>query len=149
MASSGTMTDDFAAEVTRLDGYRFEVAFPGKDYEGFETDETDPPGDDRGPNPSRLLAAAVGNCLSASLLFCLGKSRIGVDGLSARVEGHLERDEDDRLRVAGLEVTIDLDADAPAEDLERCIGMFEEFCIVTQSVRRGIDVDVAVETSGT
>jgi len=30
--------------------------------------------------------------------------------------------------------------------MRRCIEMFEDFCIVTQSVRKGIDVKVAVET---
>lgn len=29
--------------------------------------------------------------------------------------------------------------------MRRCLELFEGFCVVTQSVRRGIDVDVAVE----
>ena len=29
--------------------------------------------------------------------------------------------------------------------VERCLELFEDFCVVTQSVRNGIEVDVAVE----
>ena len=29
--------------------------------------------------------------------------------------------------------------------LQKCLGMFEDFCVVTQSVRDGLDVEVKVE----
>jgi hypothetical protein len=32
--------------------------------------------------------------------------------------------------------------------MQRCLELFEEFCVVTQSVRAGIEVDVVVEPVG-
>lgn len=32
------------------------------------------------------------------------------------------------------------------ERMERCLDLFEDFCIVTESVRQGIQVDVEVDT---
>jgi hypothetical protein len=32
--------------------------------------------------------------------------------------------------------------------MRRCLELFEDFCVVTQSVRRGIDAEVAVAPRG-
>lgn len=32
--------------------------------------------------------------------------------------------------------------------MRRCLELFEDFCVVTQSVRNGIEVDVTVEPTG-
>ena len=45
------------------------------------------------------MGAAVGNCLAASLLFCLEKARVPVTDIRARVEGYVVRNESGRLRV--------------------------------------------------
>ena len=51
--------------------------------------------------------------------------------------------------MAGIaELRVDLSPDVPEHErdrLSRCLDLFEDFCIVTQSVRDGIDVDVRVE----
>ena len=109
-------------------------------------DEPPPVGDGTGPNPTRLLGAAVGSCLSASLLFCMRKARLQPGEITATVEGTLERDDRNRLRVGGLQVRIrpTLGED-DASRARRCMDVFEDFCIVTQSVRSGIDIDVVVE----
>jgi hypothetical protein len=44
-----------------------------------------------------------------------------------------------------LEPTVD---GVPEERLDRCLGLFEDFCVVTQSVREGLDVQVEVKPQG-
>lgn len=141
------MADTFEATTERVQDFQFEATFPGKEYDdpSILLDEPPPLGEDRGPNAARMLAAAVGNCLSASLVFCLGKADADPGHVEAHVEGTLVRNDEGRLRIGGLDVTITL-PDPPGEGaLDRCKDVFEDYCTVTQSVRRGLDVDVSVE----
>lgn len=108
-------------------------------------DEPAPLGRDRGPNAAAVLGAAVGDCLATSLAFCLKKSRIGLDDLTARVTTHVTRNEKGRFRISGIDVELSPEvADADRARLERCEQLFEDFCIVTESVRQGIPVTVSV-----
>lgn len=130
-------------QVTQADAYRFVVSFPGNDFEPIVGDEPAPLGKDGGPNPVRILGAAIGNCLAASLTFCLGKRGVKVaHGISAKVTLEVARNEQKRLRVGRVKVDLVAPADVPAEALEACRDVFEDFCTVTQSVRHGIDVAV-------
>jgi uncharacterized OsmC-like protein len=139
------MSDTFEVELERLDGYRFRTDFRTAGVPPLEVDEPPPLGGGAGPNPARLLAAAVGDCLSASLLFCLSKSRVDVAGLRTRVTGTYVRNERNRLRIGVMDVVLALDAPADdAERVRRCLGTFEDFCIVTATVRAGVDVRVTV-----
>ncbi|MGP1685054.1 MAG: OsmC family protein, partial [Giesbergeria sp.] len=52
--------------------YQFNVDF-GSGIPVLAADEPAPLGSGQGPSPVQLLAAAVGNCLSDSLLFALRK----------------------------------------------------------------------------
>ena len=62
-------------------------------------DEPEPLGDGDGPNAAKVLAAAVGNCLSASALYCLRRARIDVQSMRTTVSASLSRNEAGRLRV--------------------------------------------------
>ncbi len=127
-------------------GYRFLVHFDQEGVAPLLMDEPPPLGEAQGPSPARVLAAAIGNCLSASALFCLRKARVDVKGMRTTVETRLARNEAGRARVGG--VTVRIAVDVSPEDrprMGRCMGLFEDFCVVTQSVRGGIPVDVSVE----
>ncbi|HVA75415.1 MAG TPA: OsmC family protein [Acidimicrobiales bacterium] len=138
----------FEVRLDQQDLYRFGVDFGLADTEPLVVDEPPPLGEAAGPNASRLLAAAVGHCLSASALYCLNRARIPVSGVHTTVTGRTERNERGRLRVAGLAVTIDLDvAEADRPRMGRCLELFEDFCVVTASVRGGIPVEVNVAGS--
>lgn len=126
----------FSVEIEQIENFRFDVRFA---QGGIVGDEPPPAGQGSGPHPAELLAAAVANCLMASLFFCLTKARAATGILKARAEGRLARDAQGRLRVAGLEVTLAAPAATP-----RCLTLFENYCVVTESVRAGIPVSVRV-----
>lgn len=135
----------FSLSLERVQDYEFKVDFGMPGVDPLLTDESEPLGKGQGPNPSRMLGAAVGNCLSASLLFCVQKSRLEVASLKTEVEGALERNEAGRIRIKEFNVTITIDvAGATPERAKRCLELFEDFCTVTASVRRGVPVHVRV-----
>lgn len=142
------MGDDgaFAATLKLKEGYRFAVALDDADTVAFDVDELPPLGQGAGPSPARLLATAVGHCLGASLLFCLRKARIKPDGLEVRVEGRFVRNQRGRLRIGGLTVRL-APGLSPAERdrAAPCLELFQDFCIVTESIRAGLPVEVVVE----
>ena len=139
------MTDTFELRLKRLSGYQFRAEFGGESIPPLLLDEPPPLGLGAGPHPARLLAAAVGDCLSASLVFCLSKARIEIASLETSVLGTYRRNERGRLRIGSLAVSIQLDvARSERERIATCLASFEDFCVVTASVRKGIEVSVEV-----
>ena len=123
--------------------YRFENDFGGGAV--FHADEPPPLGKGGGASPVQLLAASVGNCLSASLLFALRKFRQAPEPIRASVEAEVGRNEQKRLRVQRLKVRLDLGVPAAQlQHLDHALAQFEEFCTVTQSVRAAIPVEIEV-----
>ena len=65
------------------------------------------------------------------------------------VTGTYRRNERNRLRVAGLDVAIAVDVPGrEPESLRKCLELFEDYCVVTASVRKGIPVAVTVKDAG-
>jgi uncharacterized OsmC-like protein len=137
---------EFKLTLRLEDSYRFEVDFEEAGLQPIFADEPPPLGSGSAPNAARLLGAAIGNCLAASLVFCLERSRVEVHGMRVRVAGTIVRNERGRYRIADVRVRLHPDvAETDLARLGRCADVFEDFCIVTQSVRDGLEVDVAVE----
>lgn len=135
----------FTIELVQRDGFSFEVHFDVPSMPALLTDEPPPLGHDAGPDPARLLAAAVGNCLSASLLFALRKFGNNLQAMRSVARTTLSRNDHGRLRVGRIDV--DLHLPAVASDLKglpRALAQYEDFCIVTQSVRAGFPVEAQV-----
>lgn len=141
------MTDAqrFRVTLSRRDGYAFAAGFDGEAWPEIMLDEPPPLGRGEAPNPTRVLGAAVGGCLAASLLFCLGKARVTVHDFGAAVEGTVARTDEGRLRITELRVTLaPAVGEADRDRMQRCLSLFEDFCTVTASVRQGIPVHVEV-----
>jgi organic hydroperoxide reductase OsmC/OhrA len=137
----------FAVTLSRQAGFTFAARYDG-DWPALTLDESPPLGEGRGPNAPRLLGAAVGHCLASSLLFCLGKARVPVEDLSVKVDGTVGRNDEGRLRITELRVTIVPTVPAGDRDrMQRCLGIFEDFCTVSASVRKGIPIHVEVTPS--
>lgn len=132
--------------MRREDGYKFEITFDELPGQKIVSDESKPIGNNEGVTAAMMLAGAAGHCLSSSLLFCLEKSRVTAKDLSTDVEMTLERNERGRWRVNEIKVNLKPTVDiVDAEKLERCKGIFQDFCIVSASIRDGIKIDVEVE----
>jgi len=135
----------FKLELEQLADYEFRVKFDWPDVPELLLDEPPPLGGAAGPNAARLVAAAVGNCLSSSLLFCMRKFRQNPGTLRAEVTGTIARNERGRLRIGRLDVDLHLaDPVGDIKHFDRCLKQFEDFCIVTESVRKGFPVGVRV-----
>ena len=134
-----------AIDLDWRSGYRFEATFETATIPILVIDEPPPLGGGTGPNPSHLLTLAVASCLSASLLFALRKFKQQPGTLRTHAVAWPVRNERKRLRIGHIEVAIRLGA-TPTESkgLERAIAQFEDFCVVTQSVRAAIPVQVQV-----
>ncbi len=144
--SSDEDKNEFTIDIERLEDYKFRVEFDKDSMGELLTDESEEAGgDEEGPNPTRLLAASTLNCLMASLTFCLDKKRVDLKSLKGSVTGIIERVEG-RLRITKLEASIRPEVNiGDKEKLEKCLDIFEDYCVVTQSIRNGIDVEVEVE----
>ena len=135
----------FSVSVRRQEGFRFEVDFGLEGVEPLYMDEPEPVGGDSGPNASKVLAAAMGNCLTASLLFCLQKARAKVGDVETKVDGVVRRNGKGRWRITEINVEISPEVgDEYDSQYKRCLGLFEEFCVVSKSVEQGIPINVKV-----
>lgn len=132
--------------LEREEGFRFRVRFCDARIRDLVTDEPSPVGRGAGPNPAALLGAAVANCLASSLVYCLEKAHLGVEHLDAEVWITTAPNAEGRRRIPSIQVRL-----MPVVTLEtqqrmgRCLEIYESFCLVTGSVREGIDVRVDLE----
>ncbi len=134
------------ARVTleQQEDFHFAIRF-GDAIPLLHSDEHPPLGKGAGPSPDQLLAAAVGNCMSASLLFALRKFKQAPEPIRTEVEATTGRNEANRLRIQRIAVRITLGMPAAGlQHLDRVLQQFEAYCTVGESVRQGIPVDVEV-----
>ena len=144
------MNDTTTVTLRQEEDFKFTIDF-GPGMPRLHTDESPPLGGGTGPTPLHLLAAAVGNCLSDSLIFALRKFQQDARGLTTEVAATVGRNAEGRLRVAHIQVAVTLGvAAAQLQHLDRVLGQFERFCTVAQSVGQGIPIEVTVaDAAGT
>jgi organic hydroperoxide reductase OsmC/OhrA len=145
MATAVADTRTVCVTLTRRHGYEFQAVVEDGRPEGFLVDEDPPLGSSAGPSASALVATAVADCLASSLMFCLAKTRVELQRVSASAVATLQRNPQGRLRISniGVEIRPAL-SEAARPRLERCESLFEDFCIATQSIRQGIPIDVSI-----
>lgn len=135
----------FTIHLEQLDRYEINVRFDWKKAADVLMDEPPPLGGAAGPNASRMLAAAAANCLSASLLYCVSKDDPPAHNLKTEASCILVRNEKGRLRIGHIEVTLIVgDELAQSKRFDRCKDLFEDFCVVSASIRQGIPIKVQI-----
>lgn len=113
----------------------------------FDEPESVTGGLDQYPNASRVLTAAVANCLSASFTFCANKMRVPVKELETSATCAIDRNEEGYSRIKNISVEIHPTFEPEAEEKKqnRCIGIFRNYCVVSKSVQEGIDISVDIK----
>ena len=131
-------------QLKQKQDYQFDIHFGGA-VPVIMGDEPAPLGAGQGPSPVQLLAAAVGNCLSDSLLFALRKFKQAPEPITCDVTAEVGRNAEGRMRVLGIRAVLTVGVPAASlEHLDRVLSQFESYCAVTQSVGQGIPVNVQV-----
>ena len=139
--------DEYEISLQKLDKFKFIVDFGKESIPKLLMDESKevPGGEEKGPTASMLLAAAVGNCLSASLTFCLMKKKVPMYDLKTKVKFKRARNEEGYWRIKEIAVELSPEIDDPEnKNFKRCVEIFFNYCIVSGSVKNGIPIKVAV-----
>ncbi len=146
------MTDsqrfEYELNMVKLDDYKFIVDFNEDSITDLLMDESVDilGGEGKGPTASMLLAAAIGNCLSASLYFCLTKKKNTVNELKTKVIIFRERNKEGFWNISEANVTITPDIENTEDvSVQRCIEIFRKYCIVSSSIEKGIKINVTVK----
>jgi uncharacterized OsmC-like protein len=141
---------EFRITMKKTGPMKFEALLDKDNYPNLLFDE--PPhagGNDEAPSATRYLTSAILNCLSASLTFCLQKSRIPLDALDSEAVCTTARNEEGYLRITRIDVKLRPHwndwSDQMKKTLERCRKIFVNYCIVSASVKEGIEINVEVE----
>lgn len=142
---------EFQLDLEHVGSYRFvsQASEEGKQHgEQFYSDEPDPVGEASAPATPALLGAAVGHCLSASLLEALRHAHLEVTSLSTRVVSVVRANSQGLPRIDHVDVVIKPVLASFGARARRCEEVFENYCTVSSSVRQGIDIRVRVDWDG-
>lgn len=125
-----------------------------RDTHSLELDE--PPwsaiGEDRAPCPIDYLITGVAGCQLEVLTHCLERSHVEEYTIDVDVEATLDTPGDPDVgipdpetnRIASVDIELAVDTTQEYEDrVDRCLDIAERVCIVTRSVRGGIDVPIS------
>ena len=139
------MENQIQIKLVQQADFRFAADFGSAAIPTLITDEPAPLGGGQGPNPEQMLGTAVANCLSASLLFAMRKFKNDPSPLQAVATVNPVRNPQTRMRIGSIAVDLRLGVAASTiSSLDRILAQFEDFCVVTQSVRSAIPVAVRV-----
>ncbi|MFW9989737.1 MAG: OsmC family protein [Candidatus Odinarchaeota archaeon] len=100
-----------------------------------------------GPSPVKLLGISVLSCLAASLEFCIEKENFSLSDLDGRAEVTVARDRENFWRIKKIDVEMIPKIDNPEllKRIEQCKKLFEQYCIISESLKKGIEINVNLE----
>ncbi|MFB0563880.1 MAG: OsmC family protein [Candidatus Lokiarchaeia archaeon] len=135
----------FEADIWWQHQLKFKAKLDG--LHDLEMDELEPHGTDSAPNPADYLLLAVGGCLASSFIFSISKFDVSLKKMHAKVRGKYTR-VNERVRIERVDVVLEVDP-STEKDLQEikewCIDVFRNFCIVSESIRRGLPIGVIMK----
>ncbi|MHA1143898.1 MAG: OsmC family protein [Candidatus Helarchaeota archaeon] len=135
------------ARIEMEENMIFKCNFDLKKFKSLLIDEqNNDPNDMVGPDPARLLMAAVAGCLSASFVYCMNKKNLELDEFTANTEIIKIKNENGLWRVKEINVELipKSDNEKIQKRIKQCSKIFEKTCVITPSVREGITINVNV-----
>ena len=148
MEMKGQEERHFAIQLRHDGGYRFvsQASEEGRLHgEPYVSDEPDPVGEASGPATPALLGSAIAHCLSASLLEALRHAHLEVLDFETEAIAVVKPNEEGLPRIDHVDVKIKPRLAEASPRMDRCADVFQKYCTVSSSVKRGIDVRVTVE----
>ncbi len=99
-----------------------------------------------GPNPSKLLALSVLGCLAGSFTFCLQKKNISLSDIEGKAIITSKRNEKGFWRLKKIDIILNPNIDNPQmrKRADQCQKSFEQFCVISESIREGIDININI-----
>jgi uncharacterized OsmC-like protein len=96
-----------------------------------------------GPNPSKLLALSVLSCLASSYAFCLQKRDFELSDLEGKAVITSKRNKNGLWRLKKIDIKLIPKIDNPKmrKRATLCKKIFEQFCIISESLREGIEIN--------
>lgn len=104
-------------------------------------------GTDLGPSSVEYILIGIGGCLGSTLAFCLKKYDIEIKELEINVNGTLSHSGPlKRLRLIKVDTDIFLSTKNTdkTKEIDECIMNFKEHCVVSNSIIKGLPIDVNV-----
>lgn len=138
----------FQVNLTHQNGYRFvsQASEDGRLHgDPYISDEPDPVGAASGPSTPALLGSAIGHCLSASLMEALRHAHIEVLGFETEAVAVVKPNTEGLPRIDYVDVRLRPMVKKHSDRSDRCAEIFEKYCTVCSSVRKGLDVRVTVD----
>jgi len=101
-------------------------------------------GIDEGMNPVEITLASLAGCLSITTSFLAKKMKIKIEDLSIDVEGEINKKAMTSTEVDSgfkeVRYNINIKSDSSKEEIEKLIKRIEDYCPVSDTLRRDIDV---------
>lgn len=117
-----------------------------RQFNEFSVDEpTSFHGTDLGPSSVEYLLIGIGGCLGTTFIYCLQKRNIKMKSVEIVVDGKLSHVGPKmllRLTKVDAEIKFKPEENASSEDIKLCIKNFREYCIVSNSIADGININV-------
>lgn len=134
-------------ELELLNNEDVKIKFNSESMEDVIIDRSSMPPARRGAEARKLLAAALAECMSSTLFFLLQWAQIECKQFNATAEVVTAKDENNRLCVDHINLTMYLDIPNDEKSLksfERTKTLFKRGCLMSRSLKRGINVEYSI-----